>query len=62
MPDETQLQSATNLAVTIAWGTGAVVAAYLLGVVLTWVLRRLGRHSGVLDDIAALTRCRCARP
>ena len=56
MPDESQLQSATNLAVTLAWGTGAVVAAYLLGVVLTWVLRRLGRHSGVLDDIAALTR------
>jgi small-conductance mechanosensitive channel len=56
MPDETQLQSATNLAVTLAWGTGAVVAAYLLGVLLTWVLRRIGRHSGVLDDIAALTR------
>jgi small-conductance mechanosensitive channel len=56
MPDETQLQSATNLAVTLAWCTGAVAIAYLLGVVLTWVLRRLGRHSGVLCDVATLTR------
>jgi small-conductance mechanosensitive channel len=56
MPDETKFQSATNLAVTAAWGAGAVVAAYVAGVVLTWVLRRLGRHSGVLRDVAELTR------
>ncbi len=56
MPDENELQSATNLAVTLAWSAGSAVAAYLLGVILTWVLRRLGRRSAVLDDIALLTR------
>jgi small-conductance mechanosensitive channel len=56
MPDQNELQSATNLAVTLVWGAGAVVAAFLLGVVLTWVLKRLGRRSGVLNDTAALTR------
>ncbi|MCW2514690.1 MAG: small-conductance mechanosensitive channel [Mycobacterium sp.] len=56
MPDENELESATNLAVTLAWATGAVVAAFALGVVLTWVLRRLGRRSSLLDDIAGLTR------
>ena len=56
MPARNELQSATNLALTAAWVTGAVVAAFLIGVVLTWVLRRLGRRSGVLRDVAALTR------
>jgi small-conductance mechanosensitive channel len=56
MPDENELESATNLAVTLAWVTGAVVAAYLLGVVLTWVLMRIGRRSTVICDIAELTR------
>src|ERR1700761_5304847 len=56
MPDEKELESATNLAVTLAWAAGAVVAAYLAGVVLTWVLTRVGRRSAVLRDIAELTR------
>ncbi len=56
MPDEKELESATNLAVTLAWAAGAVVAAYLLGVVLTWVLMRIGRRSSVLSDVARLTR------
>ncbi len=56
MPDENELQSATNLAVTMAWVAGAVAAAYLLGVILTWVLMRIGRRSGVICDIAELTR------
>jgi small-conductance mechanosensitive channel len=56
MPDEHEIQSATNLAVTLAWVAGAVVAAYLLGVVVTWVLARIGRRSGVIGDIAELTR------
>ena len=56
MPDENELETATNLAVTLAWAAGAVAAAYLLGVVLTWVLSRIGRRSGVLRDIAGLTR------
>ena len=45
MPDENELESATNLAVTLAWVAAAIVAAYLLGVVLTWVLMRVGRRS-----------------
>ncbi len=40
MPDENELETATNIAVTLAWAAGAMVAAYLLGVVLTWVLGR----------------------
>lgn len=56
MPDENELETATNLAVTLAWVAGAVVAAYLLGVILTWVLMRIGRRSAVICDIAELTR------
>jgi small-conductance mechanosensitive channel len=56
VPDEIELQSATNLAVTLAWVAGAVVAAYLLGVVVSWLLMRIGRRSGVVCDIAELTR------
>jgi small-conductance mechanosensitive channel len=56
MPDENELESATNLAVTLAWVAGAVVAAYLLRVVLTWLMLRIGRRSAVICDIAELTR------
>src|SRR3954469_17351132 len=56
MPDENELESATNLAVTLAWVAGAIVAAYLLGVVLTWVLMRVGRRNAVICDVAELTR------
>ena len=56
MPDENELETATNLAVTLAWAAGAMVAAYLLGVVLTWVLGRIGRRSAMICDIAELTR------
>jgi len=56
MPDENELETATNLAVTLAWAAGAVAAGYLLGVVVAWVLSRIGRRSGVLSDIAELTR------
>ncbi|OBK77836.1 mechanosensitive ion channel family protein [Mycobacterium sp. 1274761.0] len=56
MPDENELQSATNLAVTLAWVAGAVVAAYLLGVAVSWLLMRIGRRSAVIRDIAELTR------
>ncbi|MCT7659617.1 mechanosensitive ion channel family protein [Mycobacterium deserti] len=56
MPVENELQSATNLAVTLAWTVGAVTGAYLLGVLLTWVLSRASRRSAVLKDIEALTR------
>jgi len=56
MPDEYELESATNLAVTLAWVAGAVVAAYLLGVVISWALLRIGRRSELICDIAELTR------
>jgi small-conductance mechanosensitive channel len=56
VPDEHQLESATNLVVTLAWTAGAIVAAYLLGVILSWVMRRVVRRHGVVHDIAALTR------
>lgn len=56
MPDENELETATNLAVTLAWAAGAVAAAYLAGVVLTWALARIGRRSGVLRDITELTK------
>lgn len=56
MPEETELQSATNLAVTLSWVAGAVVAAYLLGIVLTWVLSRVARRSHIVKDIEMCTR------
>jgi small-conductance mechanosensitive channel len=56
MPDENELETATNLAVTLAWAAGAMAGAYLLGVVLTWILGRIGRRSAMLCDVAALTR------
>jgi small-conductance mechanosensitive channel len=56
MPDEKELQSATNLAVTLAWVAGAVVAAFLLGMAISWLLMRIGRRSAVICDIAELTR------
>jgi small-conductance mechanosensitive channel len=56
MPDENELETATNLAVTLAWAAGAMAAAFLLGVVLTWVVGRVGRRSAMLRDVAELTR------
>ncbi len=56
MPEETELQSATNLAVTGAWTAGAVAIAYLAGMVVSWLLLRLGRRSGLVHDIAVFTR------
>lgn len=56
MPDEAELESATNLAVTLSWGAGAVTAAYLLGIVLSWVLSRVARRSHIVKDIEVCTR------
>ncbi len=56
MPDEQKLESATNLAVTLGWVAGAAAAAYLAGMILSWVLLRIGRRSGVVHDVAVLTR------
>ncbi|MGV0836780.1 mechanosensitive ion channel family protein [Mycolicibacterium thermoresistibile] len=56
MSEESQLASATDLAVTLAWVAGAVTAAYFLGMGVSWVLLRMGRRSDILRDIAILTR------
>lgn len=56
MTEEYELESATNLAMTLVWAGIAVVAAYLLGMVLSWALQRIGRRSALLRDVARLTR------
>lgn len=56
MPEENQIASATNFAVTLIWVGSAVAAAYLLGMVLSWAMQRMGRRSALLRDVAALTR------
>ncbi|MBX7435182.1 mechanosensitive ion channel family protein [Mycobacterium sp. Y57] len=56
MPDTAEIESATNFATTAAWVVAAVIAAYLSGVALSWLVHRLGRRSQVLRDIAELTR------
>lgn len=56
MPEQIELESATSLAVTLAWVAGAIAIAYLLGLLVPWVLRRLGRRSASVWDVALLTR------
>lgn len=56
MPEQFQFDSATNLAVTLTWVTGAVTSAYFLGIVLSWAMLRAGRRSNWLTDVAVLTR------
>ncbi|MDG5485783.1 mechanosensitive ion channel family protein [Mycolicibacterium gadium] len=56
MPDDQKLETATNLAVTLAWAAGAMAAVYVVGVILTWVLTRVSRRSALLGDIEVLTR------
>lgn len=56
MPDGTELESATNLAVTLSWVAGAVVAAYLVGIALTWVLSRVARRSHIVKTVEECTR------
>lgn len=56
MPEDIQLENATNFAVTAAWLAGAVVVAYLVGMAFSWLLFRAGGRSHVLRDIAELTR------
>ena len=56
MPDDQKLETATNLAVTLAWAAGAVAAVYVVGVILTWVLTRISRRSALVRDIEMLTR------
>jgi MFS family permease len=56
MPEDIELESATSLAVTLAWVAGAIAIGYLLGLLVPWVLRRVGRRSATINDIAVLTR------
>lgn len=56
MPESFELESATDFAVTAAWVAGAVAVAYGAGLVLTWIVQRIGRKSTLVCDIAQLTR------
>ena len=56
MPGTIELESTTNFFVVAAWVAGAVTIAYALGLVLSWLLQRIGRRSAVLRDVAQLTR------
>ncbi|MET0702339.1 MAG: mechanosensitive ion channel family protein [Mycobacterium sp.] len=56
MPEDLKLETATNFAVTAAWVVGAVVAAYLIGIALSWITLRIGRRSHILRDVTELTR------
>lgn len=56
MPDTIELESATHFAVTLAWVAGAVAVAYAAGLLLSWVVQRIGRRSALLRDTAQLTR------
>ncbi|WP_373139495.1 mechanosensitive ion channel family protein [Mycobacterium marinum] len=56
MPEQSQFPSAASVAVSLAWVGGALVGAYLLGVLLSWILKRIGRRSELLGDVAPLTR------
>ncbi len=56
MSEEIELASATHAAVIAAWVAGAVAGAYLLGSALSWMLQRIGRRSGLVNDLAELTR------
>ena len=48
--------SFADVAVTAAWVCAAVVSAYFLGVMLSWVLQRIGRRSTLITDVAVFTR------
>lgn len=53
------LDSATHFAIVMAWLSGAVVGAWLLGWVVSWTLHRVGprtRVAGLVNDLAVLTR------
>ena len=54
MPDT--IAPASHFAVITAWVAGAVIAAYALGLGISWVVQRFGRRSAVLCDTAQLTR------
>lgn len=56
MTDTTELDTATNFAVTAAWVAGSVVIAYGLSFALSRLLARLGRRSRLIRDIGHLTR------
>lgn len=56
MPEELDRGFAIHLAVTTAWLAGAAAGAWLLGWALYWLLQRVSRRSGLVNDFAALTR------
>ncbi|MBI9115785.1 mechanosensitive ion channel family protein [Sanguibacter suaedae] len=56
MPPETDLTEATNVAVTAIAVVGAVVAAFLVGAIISGVVRRAGRNNWLLRDLSTRMR------
>ncbi|BBX62201.1 mechanosensitive ion channel protein MscS [Mycobacterium saskatchewanense] len=56
MPKAIPLQSATHIALNVAWVVVALVIAYAVGVALSWVLQRMKGRSAMVNDIDVLTR------
>jgi small-conductance mechanosensitive channel len=56
MPDTIELESLTHVAISAAWVAGAVAISYASGVILSWVVQRIGRRSAIMRDVAQLTR------
>jgi len=56
MSDANELDSATHIASTAAWVVGAVVIAYVIGQLLSFIVGRAGRRSAILRDAVALSR------
>jgi len=51
-----EFTSFSQVAIAAAWVCGAAAIAYVVGVVLTTVLQRVGRRSALIADVAVLTR------
>lgn len=51
-----RLSSVTHIAGIATWVIAAIAVAYLLGWVISWLLRRFGHDSGIVHDLATFTR------
>ncbi len=56
MPKAIKLETATHIALNVAWVVAAVAAAYAAGLALSWILQRTKNRSAVIDDLDVLTR------
>ncbi|OFJ51644.1 mechanosensitive ion channel family protein [Mycolicibacterium grossiae] len=56
MPGSTEFDSLSHVLATVAWVTGAVAVAYAVGLMLSWLVQRIGRRNTVMRDVALHTR------